>query len=195
MKNNIVTISREFGSGGRTIARKVAAQLGVPFYDKELIAKIAEESGYNEEFVAEESEEAPTKSRFAYTFVGRDIQGMSISDYLWQAEVKVIHELAEKGPCVIVGRCADYLLRNRDDVLNVFIHADMKSKAERIVRLYGETEHSPEKRLAEKDRKRSLHYEYYTDQEWGKASNYHIALDSSKFGIDKCVDIITDLAK
>lgn len=195
MTKRIITISREFGSGGRTIAKQVADRLGIPCYDKELIAKIAEESGYQEEFVQKGVEEAPTKSRFVYNFMGRDIQGMSASDYLWKAQCKVIYELADQGPCVIVGRCADYLLREWKDCLTVFIHADVQKRAKRIVELYGETGETPQRRLREKDRKRSIHYNYYTDQEWGMAQNYHISLDSGELGIEKCVDIICELAR
>lgn len=94
-----------------------------------------------------------------------------------------------------MGRCADYILRDREDVLNVFVHADKQKRAERIVKLYGESSKAPEKRLMEKDKKRAINYKYYTEQEWGKAKNYHLSLDSGEFGIEKCVEIITELAK
>lgn len=115
---------------------------------------------------------------------------MSAQDYLWEAQKKCILQLAEKESCVIVGRCADYILRNKADCLTVFIHADMKQRAKRIVEKYGETEHTPEKRLKDKDKKRSMYYHYYTDMEWGMAKNYHISLDSGTFGIKACADII-----
>lgn len=191
----IITISREFGSGGRTIGRNIAEKLGISFYDKELIEKVAEESGLSKKYIEEGGEYSPTKSRFAYSFIGRNIEGMSLDDYIFRAQRKVILEIAEKEPCVIVGRCADYILRNRDDVLNVFIHSDMDKRAERIVRLYGETDKSPEKRLKEKDKKRSINYKYCTDHIWGMSQNYHISLNSGMIGIDGCVDIIVDLAK
>lgn len=191
----IITISREFGSGGRTIGRMVAEKLGMSFYDKELIEKVAEESGLSKKYIEEGGEYAPSKSRFAYSFIGRNIDGMSLDDYIFMAQRKVILEIAEKESCVIVGRCADYILRNRDDVLNVFIHSDMDKRAERIVKLYGETDKSPEKRLKEKDKKRSINYKYCTDRVWGMSQNYHISLNSGAIGIDKCVDIIADLAQ
>lgn len=195
MKKKIITISREFGSGGRTIGRQVAQELGFAFYDKELIEKVAEESGFDKQYIEEQGEYAPAKSSFAYAFIGRDRNGMSISDYIWQAQRKIILSLAEKGNCVIVGRCADYILQDREDCLNVFIHADMEKRAERIVKLYGETDKAPKKRLEEKDKKRKINYRYYTDREWGASQNYHICLDSGRFGIEKCAKIIAELAR
>lgn len=191
----IITISREFGSGGRTIGKQVAERLGVACYDKELIEKIAEETGFARDFVRKEDEEAPSRNRFAYSFLGRGIKGLSTEDYLWTAQWKIIQEIAEKEPCVIVGRCADYILKERTDCLNVFIHADIEKRAERIVRLYGETNKSPYKRLKEKDKKRSINYQYYTEQEWGMSQNYHLSLNSGAIGIDKCVNIIAEIAE
>ena len=108
---------------------------------------------------------------------------------------KIILELVQEGPCVIVGRCADYILRDRDDCFNVFICSDLDKKVERIVRLYGETDEKPEKRLADKDKKRRANYKYYTDQAWGLAQNYHLCLNSGEIGIDKCTELIVDLVK
>ena len=195
MRRQIITISREFGSGGRSIGREVARILGFDFYDKELIEKVAQESGFDKKYIEDHGEDAPSKSLFAYAFIGRDQNGMSISDYIWQAQRKIILELAEKGNCVIVGRCSDYILRDRKDCLHVFIHADKEKRAERIVKLYGETDKMPKKRLDEKDKKRKVNYRYYTDRQWGASQNYHISLDSSEFGICKCVEIIVQLVK
>ncbi len=194
MKNRIVTISRQFGSGGRTIGRMVAEKLGIPCYDHELIEKIAEESGFAKEYVQDKSEDATYGSRFINAFLSsRVYDGLSPQDYLWSVQSKVILDLAQKGPCVIVGRCADYILRNTADCLRVFIHADFEKRAERIVKLYGETDDSPEKRLREKDKRRSVYYHFYTEMEWGDACNYDIALDSGVFGIEKCVELIAGL--
>lgn len=195
MGKRIITISREFGSGGRTIGKQVAERLGIAYYDKELIEKISEGTGFSREFIQEYGEHAPGTNIFSYSFLGRSATGVSLQDQIWMEQRKIIRELAEKEPCVIVGRCADYILRDRTDCLNVFIHADMDKKVERIVKLYGETADKPEKRLRDKDKKRSVNYHYYTDQEWGKAENYHLCLDSGAFGIDKCVDMIVDLAR
>lgn len=188
----IITISREFGSGGRTIGKEVAAKLGIPCYDKDLIEKIAEETGYAEKFIADESEYAPNSNSLAYMFIGRGLDGLSNADKIWIAQKKVIEEIAEKGACVIVGRCADYVLRERKDCLNVFVYADKKFRAERIVKQYGESAVEPEKRLADKDKKRKLNYKYFTDQEWGKRQNYHLSIDSGFLGIEKAVALIID---
>lgn len=191
----IVTISREFGSGGRTIGRETAKRLGYKFYDKELIEKIAEESGLSKEYIEEHGESSPGKNYFGYAFVGRDTSGNSVGDYLWRVQRDIIEELAEKGNCVIVGRCADYILRKRTDCLNVFIHADMEKKKDRIVNLYGETSTSTEKRLNEKNKTRAMNYKYYTDRTWGMAQNYHLSLDSGEFGEERCVELIVKLTK
>lgn len=121
--------------------------------------------------------------------------GMSLSDYLYNEQRRVILEIAEKEACVIVGRCADYILHDRNDCLNAFIHADEAIRAERIVKLYGQTDVEPRKRLEDKDKKRAVNYRYYTDQEWGLAKNYHITLDSGVLGMDTCVRILTELAR
>lgn len=195
MEKKIITISREFGSGGRTIGKQLADKLGVSYYDKELIEKLAEQTGLAKKYIEEHGEYAPATHLFSYAFVGRGINGQSISDYLWSEQRKKIQEIAEKESCVIVGRCADYILKERADVLNVFIHAPMADRAKRIVEVYGETDVEPAKRLLEKDKKRAINYKYYTEQEWGRASNYHVTLDSSVFGIEGCVNLLFDILK
>ena len=122
MSNRIITISREFGSGGRTIGRETAMKLGIPCYDQELIEKIAEESGFDKEYIAERGEYASHGGWLASAFSDRDFNGHSNQDYLWKVQREVILELAEKGPCVIVGRCADYILKDTQDCLTAFIH-------------------------------------------------------------------------
>lgn len=192
MKNRVITISRQFGSGGRTIGKEVAAKLGIPCYDQELIEKIAEKSGFAKDYIAERSENAVHSSWLAGVLAGRDYSGPA-QDYLWNAQREVILELAEKGPCVIIGRCADYILKDKADCLTVYIHASMEKRAERIVKQYGESADSPAKRLKEKDKRRAAYYQVYTDSKWGAVENYHITLDSGIFGIEKCVEIIADL--
>ncbi len=195
MKKRIITISREFGSGGRTIGKRVAEELGIQCYDKELIEKLAEKTGFSERYIEEQGEYAPASHPFSYAFVGRNIDGMSVSDYLWNEQRKKILELAEQEPCVVVGRCADYILREREDVLNVFVHAPKEVRAKRIVEVYGETSVAPEKRLRDKDKKRAINYRYYTEQEWGRAQNYHLTLDSSAFGVEGCVELLCGIVK
>ncbi len=198
MKTNVVTISREFGSGGRTVGKELADRLGWAYYDKEIIKQVSIETGLNEDFIAENGEYAPTKNILSYIFSSRNgvpgvMDGLSIDDFLWAVQSKVINEIADKGNCVIVGRCADYILRDREDCLNVFIHAKMASRADRIVRLYGESDKSPEKRLEDKDKKRRVYYKRRTGREWGVVQNYNLSLDSSKIGIESCVDYIAKL--
>ena len=197
MEKKIITISREFGSGGRTIGHKVAERLGIPFYDKELVDQVALESGFAPKFVEEHGEHAPGKSIFSYAFASQGIpgimNGMSTADFLWNIQCSVILQLAEKGPCVIVGRNADYILKDREDALHAYIHADKAFRADRIVRLYGESEKSPEARLNEKDKRRHVNYQHYTGRVWGTAQNYDICLNSGTIGVDACVDIILNL--
>lgn len=198
MSYNIVTVSRQFGSGGRSIAKAVAERLGYEYYDNELVCQIAKESGFSEDFIREAGEYAGYKSSLLFSLATGSMSsgnGMSTTDSLYVFQHNFIKELGKKGKCVIVGRCADYILKDRDDCFNVFIHASMDFRADRIVRLYGEREDSPEKRLADKDKKRMNYYKHYTYRRWGDAPNYHLCLDSGAIGIDKCVDIITDLTK
>ena len=194
MSNKIITISRQFGSGGRSIGKSVAARLGIPCYDQEIIEKIVEESGYAKEYAEEYGEYVPNGSFLGKLFAGRDMNGHSAQDglYVLQSNI-IIQQLAEEGPCVIVGRCADYVLRDRAELLRVFIHADMEKRAERIVRLYGERADSPEKRLRDKDKRRAAYYQIYTDMKWGDVRNYHVALDSGALGTDRCVETICSL--
>ena len=193
MEKHIITISREFGSGGRTIGKLVAEHLGIPCYDAELLQKLAAESGFDENYVREAGEYTPG-GFLASAFTDRSF-GLTNEDLLWKLQYRLIRELAEKEPCVIVGRCADYILREREDCLNVFIHASMAARADRIVRLYGSSEKSPEKRLEEKDKRRRVYYKHYTDGDWGMSQNYHLSLDSGIIGVQRCVDIISELAK
>lgn len=190
MKNRVITISREFGSGGRTIGKKVAEQLGIPCYDSELIQKIAEESGFDAKFVQEAGEYAP--GGFLSNLSSR-IFGPTNEDYLWKIQYQIISRLAGQGPCVIVGRCADYILRDKADCLRVFIHADAQFRARRIVQEYGERAESPEQRLRDKDKRRAAYHRFYTNMKWGHAQNYDLTLNSGTLGIDKCVEIIRDL--
>lgn len=164
MKNRVITISREFGSGGRTIGKKVAEELGIPCYDSELLEKIAEQSGFSENYIKDAGEYSPggyLSSAFSHRAAG-------INN-------------------------ADYILRDKADCLRVFIHADMKFRAERIVKVYGEREASPEQRLKDKDKRRAIYHRFYTNMKWGHAQNYDITLNSGTLGIDTCVSIIKGL--
>ena len=195
MAKRIITISREFGSGGRFIGEEVAKKLGIAYYDKNVINEIAEKSGLSPEYIQENAELSPKKGMFAYALAGRDITGRSVEDMVHEAQRKVILDLAEKESCVIIGRNADYILKDRDDVLNVFIHGDMPEKIQRIIRLYNVEEKEAAKMIADTDKRRMTNYNFYTDQKWGKASNYTLCLNSSQLGYDRCEAIIIECVK
>lgn len=195
MEKRIITISREFGSGGRFIGEKVAKKLGIKYYDKDIIAQIAEQSGFSPEYITAKAELSPKKGLFAYAFSGRDVTGKSIEDMVYEAQRKVILEIAEKESCVIIGRNADFILKDRDNVLNVFIHGDMPEKVARICKLYNVTEEEAEKMMADIDKRRMTNYRFYTDQKWGMAKNYTVSLNSSELGYDLCEKIIMDCMK
>ena len=191
MKNRIITISREFGSGGRTIGKRTAEAPGIPCYDRELIQKLAAKSGFSEVYIEDTGESAP--GGFLASAFSHRYGEPNNANCLWKIQYQVITELAEQGPCVIVGRCADYILQDKADCLRVFIHADTKFRARRIVEEYGEREASPEQRLREKDKRRAAYHRFYTDMKWGHAQNYDLTLNSGTLGIDRCVDIIRGL--
>ena len=154
MAKKIITISREFGSGGRFIGEEVARKLGIAYYDKNIISQIAEKSGLSPEYIQENAELSPKKGLFAYALAGRDITGKSVEDMVYEAQRKVILDLAKKEPCVIIGRNADYILKDRDDVLNVFIHGDMPEKIQRITDLYNVEKQKAVKMMEDTDKRR-----------------------------------------
>ena len=195
MAKRIITISREFGSGGRFIGEEVAKKLGIAFYDKNIISQIAEKSGLSPDYIQESAELSPKKGLFAYALAGRDITGRSVEDMVYETQRKVILELARKEPCVIIGRNADYILKDRDDVMNVFIHGDMSEKTQRIMRLHNVEAQEAAKMMADTDKRRMTNYNFYTDQKWGKASNYTLCLNSSQLGYDRCEALITECVK
>ena len=192
MEKRIITISREFGSGGRFIGEEVAKKLGIAYYDKNIINQIAEESGLSPDYIQESAELSPKKGLFAYAFAGRDITGKSLEDMVYEAQRKVILELADKESCVIIGRNADFILKDRDDVLNVFIHGDMPVKIQRISQIYHVSEKVAAKMIEDTDKRRMTNYNFYTEQKWGKASNYTLSLNSSQLGYDRCEKIIME---
>lgn len=194
MSKKIITISRGFGSGGLDIGKILSEKLDIPFYDKELIALTAQKSGYALDFIKENGEYG--KNSLLYnialstgfgtpTFSHSNI---SAPDKIYIMQNNLIKEIADKGPCVIMGRCADYILRERDDVLNVYIYASDFEFKQKV--LEGTDFKITEKEIAKKDKNRATNYRRYTGKEWGKAENYHLSLDSSVFGIEKCAEII-----
>ena len=190
MAKRIITISREFGSGGRFIGEEVAKQLGIAYYSENIIDQIAQQSGLSPEYIEENAELSPKRGFFAYAFSGRDITGKSVDDMLYEAQRKVILEIAEKEPCVLIGRNADFILKDREDVLNVFIYGDMPEKIKRICKLYDVTEDGAVKLIKDTDKRRRTNYNFYTEQKWGMAKNYTLSLNSSQLGYARCEKMI-----
>lgn len=195
----IITISRECGSGGRQIGKKLAEKLGYSYYDKELIDRVSKESGLAKEFIEEQGEHITGSLLFNIasnmTYAGQVFGGnmLPLQDQLFVVQSDIIREIANKENCVIVGRCADFILKDYPDSLHVFIHGDMACKAKRAVNEYGFAPGDVEKTLRKRDKARANHYKYYTDSEWGKAQNYDMTLNSSTFGIDACVNVLYDV--
>ena len=190
MKKKIITISREFGSGGRFIGESLAKTLGYKYYDKDLIAKIAEKSGLSPEYINRKNELSPRKGFFSYAFIGRNAAGISMEDKINAVQREIILDIAGKENCVIIGRNADYILKDRDDVLNVYISAKTEDKIKRIMDLYKVEEKEASKLIHDIDKRRGANYNYYTDEIWGKASNYDLCLNRSTLGYELCQELI-----
>ena len=201
MQHTIITIGRQFGSGGHEVGNRLAERLDIPLYDHNLIHMAAQELRISNEDATKVDETILGRFLSAYAassieyrvFMNSDESGQTLTDRVFDRQCAIIRKLAEEGPGIFVGRCADFILRDRADLLKVFIHADPAFRADRIVRVYGEREDSPEKRIRDKDKRRMAYYRYYTDIDWGVAKNYDICLDSGTIGIDRCADIIFSL--
>lgn len=189
MNKIIITIGREFGSGGREIGLKLSEKLNIPFYDKELIVHAAEKTKL-EKSIVEKFDEQHSFPAFSSSSIF-DIYQMPMSDRVYIAQADVIRDLAAKGSCIIVGRCADFILENDPDCFKVFITAPMKDKIERKRSvLVGKSDSEIENHISKIDKKRSKYYTYYTDGAWGRASTYDLCVDSSVLGIDGTADLI-----
>ncbi len=189
MKKVVITIGREFGSGGREIGIKLSEKLNIPFYDKKLILHTAEKTNL-EESIIEKHDEQHSFPVFSSSNVF-DIYQMPMSDRIYIAQADVIRDIAEKESCIIVGRCADFILDDNPDVFKVFITAPMKDKIERKRPLLeGKSDAEIRAHIAKIDKKRAKYYTYYTDRTWGSAATYNLCIDSSKVGIDGAVELI-----
>ena len=182
-----------YNPANRALIEENAEKLGIPCYDDQILERMALESGMVPEYLKEQTEMAATRNRFTHVLTSGMFMGNSYQDDLWTLQNKIIHELAEQGPCVFVGFCSEYILRKHDNCLRAFIYADMDFRTKRIVEQYGETDETPEKRIKDKDRRRAAYYQYYTDLKWGASKNYHLSLNSGTLGIDACVDILANL--
>lgn len=197
MKKRVITISRQFGSGGHSIGKSLAEQLGISYYDKEILDRIALETGFTPGFIEKTSEYAAANNSLLWNLVMKHspahVPEDNPADVIYFAQAKIIKELAQKESCVIVGRCSDYILRDREDCLHIFICADKHSRAKRILEQYGDNGKSIEKRIDDKDTRRKIYYSHYTDRVWGAPVNYHATLNSGELGEDTCIQIIREL--
>ncbi len=200
-ENMIITIGRQFGSGGREVAKKVAEKLGIGFYDKELIALAAKESGLSEELF--EGIEDMSSNSLLYSLVMGIQSGNGTyyrygdvfnSDGLFRVQSQVIRNLAEKGPCVIVGRCADYILREQPKLMNVFVHAGSEWRSKRICELHSVEPKEAAALIKKTDKRRGSFYNFYTNQTWGNVNNYHLSVDTSKIGVEGAAQLIVECA-
>lgn len=203
MSHYVISISREFGSGGRLIGKRLAARLGIPCYDRALIQKTAEKSGLSPEFIARAEERARSRFHLSFSPIGIGVpsytqQGVPISLQAFFAQAEIIRELADEGPCVIVGRCSDYVLGDRPGCLKVFIHGTLEDRVSRCVEEYHISTQNMIDRIREIDRGRANYYNYYnyyTGHNWGEMRRYDLTLDSSVTGIEGAVELIASLVR
>lgn len=193
-KKNVILISREYGSGGRGIGEKIAKELNIPFYDKEVIRMACQESGFDVSLFEniEEQSKHPLSyflSMYSATMTPSDL---SLNDKVFLVQSKVIRDLA-KDSCVIIGRCADYILRDYDNVLRVFIHADMEDRIARVIDEYKDEDDNIKEKIRRIDKNRATYYNYYSNRRWGNLENYDLSLNTSKVDVDTCVDIIKNI--
>ena len=193
----VITIGRQFGSGGREIGEKLAKAYDIGYYDRELLARAAQESGFCEEILMNH-DERPTNSflynlvidTYSFGYNSSSFVDMPISQKVFLAQFDTIKKIADEGPCVIVGRCADYALENRDNVINLFIYADEDFKVNRIMNLYNLEAGKARDMIVKKDKQRQSYYNYYTNRKWGRADSYDLCINSSVLGIDGSVKLI-----
>lgn len=189
--NIVITLTREYGSGGRYIGKLVAQKLGIKLYDKEFIIEVAEKTGLSEQYIKENEQK-----RNALDILNNGYYSdLSNSDELFVKESQLIKEVSDREPCIIVGRCADQILKDNKNVLKVFIYSDMKNKIDRAVKYYGMDKKKAEKEIIRIDKLRENHYKYYTDKKWKDFSNYDICINSDKVGVEKAADLIVEMAK
>ena len=194
---SVITISRQFGSGGREIGQKLAQRLNIDFYDKELLSLAAKESGIDPSAFENVDEHAANSLLYGlslgmYGFVQTgysSYEQFSMNDRLYLLQHEIIRKLADK-PCVIVGRCADYVLKNRDNCMNIFIYADLDYRIERAVTVRNVPKEKAESVIRKTDKARANYYQFYTEQKWGVPDNYHLCLNSAKLSVEKAVDVI-----
>lgn len=206
-KRYVITIGRQFGSGGREIALGLAEKLGIPFYDKALLEKAAEKNGVSEEVLDKTDEKvegnvSETVHRSLSIMLGNSVDystyfdSVNTNDRVFRLKAQMIRELADQGPCVIVGRCADYVLRDDPGLISIFIAAPMAARVERIQKLYPNLhDNAPAALIRQTDKSRANYYNYNTDRKWGSIDNYHLCVDSSRLGVQGTIDMLADYVK
>ena len=202
MDNFVITIARQYGSGGRTVGEMLAKKLGIGYYDKDIIRMASEDSGIHETLFGRVDEYSSAKKPlfgkngiYSGELISPQSKDFTSDENLFNYQAKVIKELAEKESCVFIGRCADFVLKDRPDVMSVFIHAPQDYCLARGMERNSMTEKEMEKFIAKTDKYRGDFYHYYTGRTWNDARNYDLCLDSSKLGFDKCVEAIKAYAK
>ncbi|MBR3001972.1 MAG: MATE family efflux transporter [Clostridia bacterium] len=185
-KHIVITVSREYGSGGRYIAKLLAEKLGIKLYDKELIEKVKEETGLSKEYI-EQNEEKRVMADFI------NDNSMTAGDELYSAEYKIINDIYEKESCIIVGRCADFILKDKKDVINIFIYNSLEQKIQRVTKYYGIKEKDATKKIEQINKQRANHYKHYTGQQWGTLENYDICINSDFLGVEESANVILDI--
>lgn len=199
MTHPVITIGRQFGSGGRKIGEIVAQELGIPYHDRRSIDKIAEESGLGTAYIKAAEEKMPNETLFGSASFGGVFSPFtpyvpySNIDKMYFTQSDIIRKLADEGPCVIIGRCANFVLRDYPGTFSIFIHASRKSRVGRIIRRYNIEPELAAAELAKVDKHRANYYSYYTDHKWGEARSYHMTLDSMRFGLDDAAKVIVDI--
>ncbi|MCI9062935.1 cytidylate kinase family protein, partial [Romboutsia sp.] len=190
-KHIVITISREYGSGGRYVGRLIADKLGIKLYDKDFIIKVAEKTGLSEEYIENNEQKMNVLSSLNNGYY----VGLSNSDELFVQESDLIKEVASKESCVIIGRCADFILKDKENVIKVFVYSNMEDKIKRATEIYGFDKQKAEKEIKRIDKLRANHYKYYTDKEWEDSSNYDICINSDTLGVEKTADLICQMVE
>ncbi len=202
MSGQIITIGRQFGSGGREIGETIAKKLNIPFYDKELITMAAEQSGISAEVFEKADEKASNTllyalllASFPMSMHSAQANDLPLNDKLFLIQFDIIKRIAKAGPCVIVGRCSNYMLRDYTNVVNAFIHAPLEARIERVMRIYSVDRRGAEDMMQKTDKRRATYYSYFTNSKWSEIGNYDIAVNSAKLGVDGSAEMIIDFAR
>ncbi len=197
MSGSVITISRQYGSGGRFVGRKLAEKLKIPFYDNELISMAAKESGFSESLFENAEKNTTYSLLYSLSMFGTSTGGMyglPLSDKVFLIQSDIIKKVASQGPCVIVGRCADYVLRENKNVIHFFLYSDIEHRIARVIKYYNLEEKKAKETIEKTDKKRSAYYNYYTGERWGEMKNYHLSINTDSVGVENCAEILAKYA-